>query len=56
MTEGAQRRSPLGVVLTCVGAAFVAITLVAALLMALPGLVGWQQMMVLTGSMAKDYS
>ncbi len=54
MTEGAQRRSPLGVVLTCVGAAFVAITLVAALLMALPGLVGWQQMMVLTGSMEPE--
>lgn len=54
MAEATQRRSPLGVALTCVGAAFVAITLVAAVLMALPSLLGWQQMVVLTGSMEPE--
>lgn len=47
----ARPRTPLGWVLTCLGAIFVVITFVIALLLAAPGLLGWQQMTVLTGSM-----
>lgn len=45
------KRTPLGWVLTVFGAIFVAITLALALLMAVPTMLGMQQLTVLTGSM-----
>lgn len=45
------RRSPFGWALTCIGVVIILITLVAALLLAVPGFLGWKQMTVLTGSM-----
>lgn len=50
-TVSARPRTLWGRVLTCFGVAFVAITLICALLIAIPGFLGWQQMTVLTGSM-----
>lgn len=49
--QGNTSRSPLGWVLTGVGMVVIAATLVVALLLAVPGLLGWQQLTVLTGSM-----
>lgn len=49
MAQGA--KTPAGKACTVVGAIIVAITLVLALLMALPSMLGWQQLVVLTGSM-----
>lgn len=45
------KRTPLGWVLTVIGAIFVAMTLALAALLALPTMLGWQQLTVLTGSM-----
>lgn len=47
-------RSPLGWVLTGAGMVVIAVTLVLALLLAAPGLLGWQQLTVLTGSMEPE--
>lgn len=47
-------RSLLGWVLTGLGMAVILLTLVVALLLAAPGLLGWKQMSVLTGSMEPE--
>lgn len=45
------KRTPLGWVLTIIGSVFVAVTLILAVMLALPNLLGWQQFTVMTGSM-----
>lgn len=47
----ANGRTPFGWVLTCIGVVIILITLAVALLLVVPGILGWQQMTVLTGSM-----
>ena len=47
-------RSPLGWAFTAIGVVIILVTLAAALLLAAPGLLGWQQMTVLTGSMEPE--
>lgn len=52
--QAARPRTPLGWVLTGIGIVIIALTLVLALFMAAPTLLGWQQMNVLTGSMEPE--
>lgn len=52
--EDKKGRSPLGWVLTGIGMLIILATLVLALLLAVPGFLGWQQMTVLTGSMEPE--
>lgn len=52
--QGADKRSPLGWVLTSIGAVIILATLMLALLLAVPSFLGWQQLTVLTGSMEPE--
>lgn len=49
--QATNRRSPFGWVLTAIGVIIILITLAVAVMLAIPGFLGWQQMTVLTGSM-----